>query len=175
LDGFTRYSDCDLAVYAGKYFGAPMSTGFVSGTKELVDRVRQQGPIGFERGFKGVGRGYKVDAAEIYGLVAALQEWVGLDHWAQRAEPAYKRAQILREMLPNVSMTLIPEQREHIIPYHRILVSASVENASLVQEKLAQGDPSVRVDRREGYLLLNMLTLQEGEIVEVAEKLGKVL
>lgn len=175
LDGFTRYRECELSVYAGKYFGAPMSTGFVSGQRELVEKARMQGPIGFEKGLKAVGRGHKVDASEVLGMVAALKEWVYLDHWKARAEPAYAKAKTIQDMLSTKETALIPEEKQRIIPYHRILLTVSAHEPFKVQSQLAQGEPSIRADVIDNRLALNMLTLREGEEVEVAEKLKPLL
>ena len=50
LENLSKYSNmgADSVSYAAKYFGAPHSTGFVVGTKEIVDKVALQSFISFE-------------------------------------------------------------------------------------------------------------------------------
>ena len=69
----------DLTCFGGKYLGAPHSTGFVCGRRDLIDAVAAQGFIDT----RGTGRGMKVDRQEIVGLIAALERWLAMDHQAR--------------------------------------------------------------------------------------------
>ena len=71
----------DSVSYAAKYFGAPHSTGFVIGTREVVDKVALQSFISYEmRRVRGVGRPQKIDRQEIIGAVEAAKIWMNINH-----------------------------------------------------------------------------------------------
>ena len=73
----------DLVCFGGKFFGAPNSTGFVCGKKDLVDAVAEQGFIAFQtqvEGQRAIGRPMKLDRQSIIALVSALRTWVTMNH-----------------------------------------------------------------------------------------------
>ena len=110
LDHFRRSAQsADLVCFCSKYFNAPQSTGFVSGSKEMVDKVTAQGFAAFHTAGKGLvaamvpdgrawGRPMKVDRQEIIGAVAALRAWFSMDHEERLAGYATQLAVIQREL-----------------------------------------------------------------------------
>ena len=73
----------DLVCFGGKFFGAPNSTGFVCGKKNLVDEVSEQGFISFQTqldGQRSIGRPMKMDRQSIIALVVALKSWLTMNH-----------------------------------------------------------------------------------------------
>ncbi|MEC9451550.1 MAG: aminotransferase class I/II-fold pyridoxal phosphate-dependent enzyme, partial [Chloroflexota bacterium] len=83
LSNLSKYSNmgADAVSYAAKYFGAPHSTGFVVGTKDIIRKVALQSFISYEmRRVRGVGRPQKIDRQEIIGAVTAAKIWMNMNH-----------------------------------------------------------------------------------------------
>ena len=62
----------DLVCFGAKYLGAPHDTGFVWGTKDLIDAVSANGFIGFHTGGRrAIGRAYKVTRQGIVAVITS--------------------------------------------------------------------------------------------------------
>lgn len=184
LKSLTKYiaMRCDLVCYGGKYFGAPHSTGFVVGRKDLIDSVALQSFIGYEcRGRAersgSLGRGYKLDRQEIVALVVALQNWMEIDH-KKRLEALYKKVRYLKERLrdtpgiktedtpdrpPSVGFRIILENRTH------------KETSELCEKELRGGKPSIWMRTEGNSLIVNVISLLDGEEKSLADVLEQVL
>lgn len=191
LNELTKYAamGCDLVVYGGKYFWGPHSTGIVVGRKDLVEAVALHSFIGYESGpeitpgvYKSVGRGYKLDRQEIVGLVVALQRWMSMDHNKERINPAFEKAEYIKDSLetfPNVKTKIIPK-REEKIPYHRLTVLITLEDKSPeetaeIRRKLLEGDPSVWLSANENNLVINTMFLLKDDEKDIVKKLTPLI
>ena len=180
LENFGKYvkMGADFQCIAAKYMGAPHSTGFALGTKEIIDAMSRHSFVGYEaRRIRGVGRPQKIDRQEIMGVVAAVQRWMTLDHEDRLSIAEGQSQAILRPLkdIPGVTAELNTNIRAHQ-PYG-VFVSVDADvvgftNEDLVQ-KLRDGEPSIwtRVGLDKPRLELHVFGLGEGE----AELVGNAI
>ena len=76
----------DVACFSAKYFWGPNGGGFVAGRAGLIADIAALDFVGYESGrWRTFGRAFKLDRATVAATVAALEEWVALDHEARLA------------------------------------------------------------------------------------------
>jgi L-seryl-tRNA(Ser) seleniumtransferase len=178
VDGLKKYCawGADLVGYGAKYIGAPNSTGILCGRADLVEAARLHSFAAFERqGLPGAGRPLKVDRQEVVGVVAALREWLSMDHQA-RFSVAGQRGQRLRqglEGLPGLRFT--PAAGEASWLRVEIDTQAAGQSAAQVAARLREGDPSVWVGVQEGVLNFDLGTVSEGDEAVIARQVRAVL
>jgi L-seryl-tRNA(Ser) seleniumtransferase len=176
---FTRRG-ADLVAYGAKYLGAPNSTGILCGKRALIDAVVPQGFVGFETSGQRqtFGRPFKLDRQEIVAVVVALQEWMATDHEA-RLRTLERRLQVISERLegaPGVTMRVISEAGAHARSLEVALDSsaARLDVRGLVQA-LTDGNPAIAVRATERAVLLDPVTLFDGDEEVVADRLAELL
>ena len=183
LDNFRSTAQAgDLVCFGTKYVGAPHSTGFLCGKKDLVDAAALQGFIGFEasRG-NSVGRGYKVDRQDIVGVVAAMERWFATDHEARLINMGERLETMARavEGIPGVTARII-EMPNYVQLDLLVTIDADTtgKDAYCVAAELLEGDPRVRtrgVISGDDTLSITANTMFEGEEQIVADRLREVL
>ena len=148
LENLSKYSNmgADSVSYAAKYFGAPHSTGFVIGTREIVDKVALQSFISYEmRRVRGVGRPQKIDRQEIIGAVEAAKMWMNINH-EDRLAKAEKICIKIASYIKNIEGIDV-EVQENTLGHdpHGVKITLTKNNASLidVQDALRDGDPAI--------------------------------
>jgi L-seryl-tRNA(Ser) seleniumtransferase len=155
VDNMRRFvrAGADLVCYANKYFDAPHSTGLIVGKKEFVELAALNSFLGFETSeYHTVGRGMKVDRQEVFAVVAALKEWLALDHESRFLAYGERCERLLHELkgLPLVETYRISE-REVPRPVIRDgvrLVMQDAASAERVVRSMREGEPQVwlRID-----------------------------
>jgi len=149
LDELSRWArGGDVAVFSAKYFWGPNGGGFVAGRSGLVADLAALDFTGYESGrWRTFGRAFKLDRATVAATVAALSEWVGMDHDARLAGLA-ELARALAARCGELDGALVSLQHftldERLVdgPLNAVLVRGG-DPGRLVAE-LAAGDPSVR-------------------------------
>ncbi len=150
LENFGKYvkMGADFQCIAAKYMGAPHSTGFALGTKEVIDAISRHSFVGYEgRRVRGIGRPQKIDRQEIMGVVAAVDRWLTINHEDRLAFAESQSQAILKPLqgIPGVSAKLNTNIMGHQ-PFGVILsldpAIVGFTNDDLV-EKLQNGDPSI--------------------------------
>lgn len=169
----------DLVCYGAKYFRAPNSSGILCGRKALVDAAAAQGFVSFEtHGPKAFGRPLKIDRQEVVAVVAALREWLDMDHEARLAEHERRAATIAKAVdgLPGVTARREPKfpgsatwQLVDVDP------SRAKRTAAEVVAHLKAGYPSVWIGRRDDTIIAAVECLQEGDAELVGERLREAL
>ncbi|TDI89061.1 MAG: hypothetical protein E2O75_08065 [Chloroflexi bacterium] len=178
LENFGKYvkMGADFQCIAAKYMGAPHSTGFALGTKEVIDAMGHHSFIGYEtRRIRGIGRPHKIDRQEIVGVVAAVRRWMTLNH-EERLDFAEGQSQAIIKPLkeiPGVTADLNTNIKAHQ-PFG-VFVSVDPDivgftNDDLV-DKLKDGEPSIWTRVQDGRLVLHVFGLGEGE----AELVGNAI
>jgi L-seryl-tRNA(Ser) seleniumtransferase len=190
VDNLRKYArmGADLVCYAGKYFDAPHSTGLITGRVDLVEAAAMNSFIGFETlHVAAIGRPMKVDRQEIVGVVAALREWLAMDH-EQRFQRYASRVELLLNAVgerPGVEASRIsqldpaleglnyPVVREGI----RILIDPAVAgvSAEAVCRSLKDGTPSIWTVAADDVLLLSVAFFADGDEEIVAQRLQEAL
>ncbi len=180
LENFGKYvkMGADFQCIAAKYMGAPHSTGFALGTKEVIDAISHHSFIGYEtRRIRGIGRPHKIDRQEIMGVVAAVDRWMTLDHEDRLSVAEGQSQAIIRPLqgVPGVTAELNTNTMGHQ-PYG-VFVSVDPDvvgfnNDDLVQ-KLRDGDPSIwaRVSLEAPRLDIHVFGLGDGQ----AELVGNAI
>ena len=188
----------DLVCFAGKFFGAPNSTGFVCGRKKLVDAVADQGFIAFQTqpdGQKAIGRPMKMDRQSIIALISALKSWLTMNHEDRLLRVDRMLSSIQKELnsIPHIKTSFVTT--EHFYGSSTLLVEMDTEAIGKTPEDIAieldQGDPRIWVVLPKGkfygpeYLHFNAMptnnfainahALEDGEEQIVAERIKTVL
>lgn len=170
----------DLVCIGAKYMGAPHSSGLVCGTKELIQSVKAQDFIGFEtEGHVAFGRAMKIDRQEIIGVVAALDEWLSIDH-EERLLDFEAKVSVIRDILLTVPNVEVKVEYTSAIWIASIYVSFDTEvlgkNSDQVVEQLFDGDPRIRISTMtNNSVVVNPITLKFGEDQILANRLKHVL
>ena len=187
-----------LVCFAGKFFGAPNSTGFVCGKKPLVDAVTDQGFIAFQTqpdGQRAIGRPMKMDRQSIIALVTALKSWLTMNHEDRLLRVDRMLDTINKEInsIPHIKTRFVTT--EHFYGSTTLLVEMDTVALGKTPEDIAieldQGDPRIWIVLPEGkfygaeYLhfggmetnnfAINAHALEDGEEKIVAERIKTVL
>jgi L-seryl-tRNA(Ser) seleniumtransferase len=149
LDEVSRWAGGgDVAVFSAKYFAGPNGGGFVAGRSDVVANLAALDFVGYESGrWRTFGRAFKLDRATVAATVAALSEWVALDHEARLAGYA-EVARALAERCRALAGARVELKQftldERLVdgPLNAVLVRGG--DPAWLMAELAAGDPSVR-------------------------------
>jgi L-seryl-tRNA(Ser) seleniumtransferase len=172
----------DLVCFGGKYIGGPNDTGFLCGKPELVEQAAGHGFLSYQYGHVPFGRGLKLDRTQIVGLVAALENWLTMDHEGRLRKAARKRQFIADAVSdpPLVTAKPIDQKWKGMLQYLWLKVGLDTEvlgmTAPQVSGELDAGEPRIRVaalDDKTLRVVTHMLL--DGEEQVVASKLQAAL
>ena len=175
IDYFLRNAQsADLVCFGAKYMGAPQSSGFLCGRKELVDAASDQGFIAFqENGGLSFGRPMKLDKQEVVAVVTAVERWLKMNH-EDRLLVYEERLDTARQILagtPGLSLEI-----ENVPQYYGSSLNVTVDpeivgkTAQDIADELDGGDPRIWVMVTDDRTFeVNAHALNEGEEVIVAE------
>ena len=178
IDYFRRNAQsADLVCFGGKYMGAPHSTGFLCGRKDLVRAAVAHGFIGP----RPLGRGMKVDRQEIVGLAIALEDWLAMDH-EERLIGYGARFSVIERALQGASgvkeTKVTPVSNFYGLLLHVVLDTEKLgKSAQVVARELLDGTPRIRLGPEEGddTLVVNVHTLNEGQEQAIADRMSELL
>lgn len=169
----------DLVCFGAKYFGAPHSTGFLCGKKELVDAAIANGFIGFHTGGrKAIGRPLKVDRQDVVAVIAALDEWFTMNHEDRLISIDNRLTTMEGDLqgIPNVEAKVVRHENFWGASLQLTLDSKLGKTAKEVADDLDRGEPRIWVNpETENTIIVNAHTLQEGEGAIVARELRQSL
>jgi L-seryl-tRNA(Ser) seleniumtransferase len=182
LDYFRRNAQAaDIACFGAKYMGAPQSSGFLCGKKELVDAAAAQGFIGFHTGgFRAIGRPLKVTRDGVVAVVAAVRAWLTMDHESRLLAIEERLAAIQRRLsgTPNVATDLVHNPRHYWGSSLNVVLDTGTlgRNAEEVAAELDAGDPRIWVTAEgEDTIIVRAHELREDEEAIVADRLRAAL
>ena len=184
LDLFGKYvkMGADFQCIAAKYMGASQSTGLALGSEEMIRKISKQSFVGYEgRRIRGIGRPHKVDRQEMVGVVAAVKNWMTINH-EERLADIENRSQIFINILagtPGVDTTMI----NNIIGHQPFGVELRLDETKTgispqqLVETLKENDPPIWTRVRDGddYIAIHMFGLKVGEEKIVAERIKALL
>jgi L-seryl-tRNA(Ser) seleniumtransferase len=159
-------SASDFACFSAKYFWGPNGGGFVAGRADRIADLAALDFTGYESGaWRTFGRAFKLDRAAIVATVAALEEWVAMDHAARWA--GYEAiARSLAERLPGAALRQFTmDERVVDGPVNAVVLPG----AAALEGPLADGDPSIRAMGLNGDLVLCVEALAASEVGELAD------
>ena len=181
LDYFRRNAQTgDLTCFGGKYFGAPHSTGFVCGRKDLVDSVVAQGFIGFHTGGRiAIGRPLKVDRQDVVAITTALKAWFTMNHEDRLMENDRKLSALKAQLegIPHIDAKVVQNKRFWGFNLHVAIDTERLgKTAQQIAGELEQGNPRVLVDTEgDNTITAAAHTLNPGEEAILADRLTAVL
>ncbi len=169
----------DLVCFGAKYFGAPHSSGIVTGRRQMVDAVVKQGFIAYQlEGQRSFGRPMKLDRQEIVGAVAALDRWFSMNH-EDRFLEYERKASVIQNAMAGVSKArarLVENNRFWGSTLHVVVDPALGKTAQQVSDELDAGAPRIWVGvQGADTITMNMHTLNDGEEDIIAERLTQIL
>ena len=172
LENFGKYvkMGADFQCIAAKYMGAPHSTGFALGTKEVIDAISRHSFVGYEgRRIRGIGRPQKIDRQEIMGVVAAVDRWLTINHEDRLAFAENQSQAVLKPLqgIPGVTAKI----NNNIMGHQPFGVILSLDSAIVgftnddLVEKLQNGDPSIwmRVSMDAPQIEIHVFGMSEGQ------------
>jgi L-seryl-tRNA(Ser) seleniumtransferase len=175
---FSRDLGADLVLFSGgKGLRGPQSSGLMLGRHDLVAAARVNGPPN-----QYLARALKVGKEEMCGLLAAVENYLGLDHDAVAAACEAIVANWVTRLggLPGISaLRSFPSEAGQALPRLRLLIDADVAGLSADQlvARLWDRTPRVAVARGEGesvYVAADTLA-EPGEEAHVLAALMEVL
>ena len=165
-----------VCVSGGKAIRGPQSAGILMGRKEVIAAARLSAPPGGGN----IGRGMKVNKEEIFGMYAALDRFVNLDHgkewkmWEDRANvilDAVKKvngvkAEIFVPPIANVTPTLR-------ISWDQSSIKLTPREMTL---NLRNGEPSIEAPKSiNDAMILSVWMMQPGDEKIVARRFTEEL
>jgi L-seryl-tRNA(Ser) seleniumtransferase len=165
-----------VCVSGGKAIRGPQSAGILMGKKEIIAAARLSAPPGGGN----IGRGMKVNKEEIFGMYAALDRFINLDHgkewkmWEDRANvilDAVKKvngvkAEIFVPPIANVTPTLR-------ISWDESLIKLTPKEMTL---NLRNGEPSIEAPKSiNDAMILSVWMMQPGDEKIVARRFTEEL
>ena len=183
--GMTKYAKLGVAVavFAGKYMGAPQATGFVCGKKEIVEAIAANDFMGFHVYLNGsLGRVMKMDRQSIMGLVVALEHWMKLDYYSRSKDLKLKADTMIREI--NEIEGLTAEHANRFVPFSQqplneivqvSLTGRGEKDVAKIVGMLASTEPAIATEIWDNKILINVAPLREGDARIVVEKFKKVM
>jgi L-seryl-tRNA(Ser) seleniumtransferase len=179
VENLWRFNDMGydvVCVSGGKAIRGPQSAGILMGRKEIIAAARLSAPPGGGN----IGRGMKVNKEEIFGMYAALDRFVNLDHgkewkmWEDRANVilnAVKKvngvnAEIFVPPIANVTPTLR-------ISWDQSLIKLTPREMTL---NLRNGEPSIEAPKSiNDAMILSVWMMQPGDEKIVARRFTEEL
>ena len=165
-----------VCVSGGKAIRGPQSAGILMGRKELIAAARLSAPPGGGN----IGRGMKVNKEEIFGMYAALDRFIKLDHgkewqmWEDRAKVILNavskvkgvKAEIFVPPIANVTPTLR-------ISWDQSIIKLTPKDMTL---NLRNGVPSIEAPKSiNDAMILSVWMMQPGEEKIVAKRFTEEL
>ena len=181
LENFGKYvkMGADFQCIAAKYLGASQSSGLALGTKDMIRKISKQSFVGYEgRRIRGIGRPHKVDRQEMMGVVAAVQNWLTMDHETRLSNIEEQSTTLINILskCPYIEATMI----DNIIGHQPFGVKISIKNHKLTVHDLVNllknGSPSIwtRVVGENDFIEIHMFGLKAGEEKIVGEKIVEI-
>jgi L-seryl-tRNA(Ser) seleniumtransferase len=166
----------DLVSFSGgKAIRGPQSTGILAGKPEWVEYARLNNAPN-----PTVARAQKVSKEEIFGLIAAVEEFVEVDETAETARYREMMELVLDRIveIPGIAVRIV-HNRDHYIPHAMIRFTDAWRGPDReeLHRRLMAGSPRVYVMNisRSGELIVDPLNIQDGEIDIVAERVREEL
>jgi len=165
-----------VCVSGGKAIRGPQSAGILMGRKEFIAAARLSAPPGGGN----IGRGMKVNKEEIFGMYAALDRFIKLDHgkewqmWEDRAKVILNavskvkgvKAEIFVPPIANVTPTLR-------ISWDQSIIKLTPKDMTL---NLRNGEPSIEAPKSiNDAMILSVWMMQPGEEKIVAKRFTEEL
>lgn len=165
-----------VCVSGGKAIRGPQSAGILMGRKGLIAAARLSAPPGGAN----IGRGMKVNKEEVFGMYAALDRFVNLDHakewkmWEDRANVILDAVSKVKGVKAEIFVPPIA----NVCPTLRIFWDQSLIKLTCKEmtENLRNGQPSIEAPKSvNDAMILSVWMMQPGEEKIVAKRFREEL
>ena len=181
LDYFRKNAQsADLVTFGGKYIGAPHSSGFVCGKKDLINAIAAHSFVAYHYdGGHAIGRAMKIDRQEIVAVVAAMDAWFTMDH-EERILVYESRFSKIGSALGQLK-GVRPERTEtyhYINQYMDVVLDTEFLGltAEQVRAELDAGNPRIWVAAKSKEVIgISAHTMNDGEEDVLIERLVEIL
>lgn len=158
----------------GKGMCGPQSSGLVVGKKAYVDAVRMNASPN-----SGIGRGMKVGKEEILGLVTAVDLFLDGEDADDRATWERQANCVVRAVsgVEGVSAEVLREGQPAAPDFapRAYLTFSDAATIKPLMDRLKSGEPSIVVRRSGNQVVVDPMTMREGEAEVVADRLKEAL
>ncbi|MBM3957532.1 MAG: hypothetical protein FJ313_05720 [Gemmatimonadetes bacterium] len=182
LENLSKYAKAgaDFVCYGAKYIQSVHSTGFVCGSEKMISKLRLHSFVAFESlHLRSLGRPHKVDRQEIIGTVAALREWLTMNHEERLATLDARTDAIAAHLRGIPGLKATPERQTVGGSSYglRLELDPAVAGKTLddLVELLKGGDPPVWTRVIRGSMLIAVQCLNEGEDDIVGRRIAEAL
>ena len=169
------HQGADLAIFSGgKDLSGPQASGLILGSKELIEIISELGAP-----HHGIGRPMKVGKEEMMGLLAAVERYLSLDH-EQLFETYEARVTYWINELDGLkglrAIRDYPNEAGQPVARTKVVLPESHNKDNVIQD-LLQGEPMISVapSETENALLLNPMTVKDGEPSIIKERILEVM
>jgi L-seryl-tRNA(Ser) seleniumtransferase len=128
--------------------------------------------MSFERGVGTFGRAMKVDRQGVAGTVAALREWIELNHEA-RLQEADRKMNVIAGAIAGCAAVSRTSKEGGLLHVH--VRGDDGRSARELASALRAGTPSILVSVQDGRLVLSMSALRDGDDQIIASRLAALL
>ncbi|WP_141500005.1 DgaE family pyridoxal phosphate-dependent ammonia lyase [Paenibacillus luteus] len=161
----------DLVIYSGSKAIEGPTSGIVAGRSPYVDWVRMQ--------LHGIGRSMKVGKEVVFGLLAALDEYLVKEDKSGQEKQALEQLKVLAD-LPGVAVAIVQDEAGRSIFRGRIRLDSSIAGISAgeVNDQLRDGDIAVYTRDygvRQGYFDLDPRSLQGDDLAVIIERIQQIV
>ena len=172
----------DFQCVAAKYMGAPHSTGFALGTKEIISRIAKNSFVGYETNrIRGIGRPHKIDRQEIVGVVTAVERWMTLNHEDRLANFEYMTNNIIKDI--DKKNGIITQKIDNVIGHQPFGLYIDIDenvsniNPQILVEKLKQSSPSIwtRIEEGDSKICIMVFGLELGQEKIVSQAINEIM
>ncbi|HBE40943.1 MAG TPA: selenocysteine synthase [Bacteroidales bacterium] len=179
VENLWRYNDMGfdlVCISGGKGLRGPQSAGILMGRKDLIEAARLNAP---PRGGN-IGRGMKVNKEEVFGMYAALERYINIDHdkewkiWEERVALIENAAKKVNGVTTTVSVPPIANHTPTLnIEWDVNRIKVTREE---FQQRLRNGNPSIEVVAgRENSINLTVFMLEPRQERIVASRIYEEL
>ncbi len=172
LWNFTKQGAVVAIFSGGKDLRGPQSSGLIVGKKDILEKIKETNFPNY-----GIGRMLKTGREEIVGLLSAVEQYVSMDH-EKRNQWVEEQIEKLINFSKNSAVYKIirsfPNEAGQPMARAEIILKTEEYTLEKLAEMLKNGSPSIfsLVDR--GRLHINPMTLFEGEVEHILERLQSI-
>lgn len=167
----------DLVTFSGgKMIRGPQSTGLLFGRKDLIEAAK----LNHSPHECPIGRPMKVNKEEMFGMYAALKDYLERDHekeWQEWLDRVDRIAKVVEKVPTVKGETHIPDSVANVFPSLRL--SWDEEQVKIspaeVYDALKNGTPSIVAGRGRDSLRVGVVLLRPDQVDVVAQRVREIL
>jgi len=175
-------SNAEYVIFSAKYFGGPNAGGIVFGSADAIAALTALDFTRFESSdYLRFGRAFKMDRAQVVATVAALENWLSMDHAARFASYAGRVGALGAALSQDKSIVI---SQKHFTMDEEVVEGAvncltidtgSPDRAARIEAYLAKTDPALLVHIRGGTIVVDVENMGDDESHVAARLLSEAV